>query len=139
MKIWKYLTLVICATFFTLSSANAVCTTIGCAASQAIHDVYNNNKDNPIWTQCAQAGQDAQDLGKCIGTFMADASIKEEYKTEVTEAVGGTCYSYCNSQTCKKHFGIGGDTNCKAVCCPAKAADKIKNCCAAAGDKSCCG
>jgi|ERR1700722_15882467 len=81
----------------------------------------------------------AKEIGKCIADVMKDPNKDEKAKKSLTSVVGDACNMYCNSQTCKKVFGIGGDTNCKAICCAAKAGDKIINCCSAAKDQECCG
>lgn len=140
MKKIFVMTLLSFSLFFKSSLfAASSCTTIGCAGSDACHKVSMEDPSNTIWKTCASAGQDAKKLGKCIKKWMDDPANSDEHKDQVTQAVGEQCYTYCNKQTCQKIAGVGGDTNCKAVCCAAKAGDQIVKCCKAAGDKKCCG
>ena len=141
MKFYQYMSAAALTLVFCTTAVNAGCATIGCAAKFAIRNLYLDNPHNEyfksLFDKCKESGEDPKSIGKCIRAWMPTAP--KEDQDELTDKIGEQCNVYCNKGTCKKTMGYGGDSNCVAVCCAAKAGNTIKNCCKAAGDKTCCG
>ncbi len=111
----------------------------GTTIAEAACDALYSDTSTRDFCNSECRSKNAQELGACIKRVMADGDVSESVKQAITRNVGDKCYNYCNGGTCKKVFGVGGDANCKAVCCAAKAKDRILKCCTAAKDEGCSG
>ncbi len=115
----------------------------------ALSGMSNHDEPGSIWQTCAASTGKVETLSACIKKWMEDPKRTSAEKQAVADAAGkgvtSPCYSICTGDTrysygsCSTFWGpMGGDKNCKALCCPAGAADSLKGCCTAAKDPDCC-
>lgn len=101
-------------------------------------EVIIDHAPNACTALCG-SNKDPQKIGTCIKAI-TDPTLKAAIKAGLRSDCGQGTAPICSKLTCKKlPLGYGGDTNCKAICCASGNGDVLTTCCAAAGDKTCCG